>query len=358
MGTDIAVVGGGMFGLTAAVELADSGFDVTLYEKKDDILLAASGSNHWRLHRGYHYPQSDSTAQKAFEAEPLFRSRYADAVIDDESHYYAIAEDSWVSPTEYAEFMDSHGLEYEEVDLDLVDTDRIQQTLRVDENHVSPDRLRELCWDEIERTGVSVQLNTEVESLADLDNHDHVVIATYANINSLLPDDHELRHQFKFEVCEVPLVELPDPNIGNNIIVVYGPFMSTDHWGETDLFAMGDYHHMRHHTSTGYKPKIPDKYEEVINAGVIEEPAVSNFDEFKSHGQQYIPGVAEATHAGSLFTIRTILPDVEDTDARPTLVNHADDIITIFGGKLATSVYTAQEVVETATETWAASDML
>jgi hypothetical protein len=128
--------------------------------------------------------------------------------------------------------------------------------------------------------------------------------------------------------------------------------MSTDHWGDTDLFVMGDYYHMRHYTSTGYKPEIPDKFKSLINTGLVEKPKVSNFDDFKSHGKKYIPGVAEATHVGSLFTIRRILPDVEDTDARPTLVNHSGNIITVFGGKLATSVHTAEEVARIAENNW------
>lgn len=342
---DVAVVGGGMFGVTAAVDLAREGYDVELFEKKDDILTGASGSNHWRLHRGYHYPQSDETAKQALETEPLFRDRYADAVITNEDHYYAIAEGSWVDYAEYQSFMEAHGLEFEPVDLGLVNESNIEQTIQVNENHVSPEKLRELCWNEIEDAGVTARLNSEVKSLDELQRFDSVVIATYANINSILPEGHELRRDFKFEVCEVPIVKLPERYLGNNIIVVYGPYMSTDHWGDTDFFAMGDYHNMRHYTSTGYEPEIPDRFRDLVNAGLIEDPQLSNFTEFREHGEDYIPGVADAELVGSLFTIRTILPDVEDTDARPTLVDRSGRVVTVFGGKLATSVDTAQAVV-------------
>jgi hypothetical protein len=351
MGEDIAVVGGGMFGVTAAVDLAEAGHEVTLYERNSDILEAASGSNHWRLHRGYHYPLSDETAKKTLDTEPLFRDRYAKAIIEDEDHYYAIAEDSKVDYAGYVDFMETHGLEYRPVNLDLVNKNRIEQTIRVNENHVSPVRLRELCWNELEQARVATCLDTEVSSLEEL-AHERVVLATYASSNALLPEGHELRRQYTFEICEVPIIDLPAEYAGNNIIVVYGPFMSTDHWGQTDYFAMGDYHHMRHHSNTGYQPTIPDAYEGLVNTGLVEGAAVSNFDSFKEHGQKFIPGVMNGKHIGSLFTIRTILPDVGETDARPTLVNHAGDIITVFGGKLATSVDTAREVMETAERAW------
>jgi glycine/D-amino acid oxidase-like deaminating enzyme len=342
---DIAVIGGGMFGVTAANNLANEGYSVTLFEKNSDILTGASGSNHWRLHRGYHYPQSDATAESALNTEPLFRSRYEEAVIEDENHYYAIAEDSWVSYDEYSEFMESHSLEYEAVDLDLVNNDNIEQTICVNENHVSPEKLRELCWAELDRSGVNTELNVEIASLAEVRDYDEVVIATYAHMNSILPEGHDLRRRYKFEICEVPIISLPANYQGNNIIVVYGPFMSTDHWGSTDYFAMGDYHNMRHFSSTGYLPEIPEKYHDFINNGVIEDPDISNFDQFRQLGKKYIPGVQNAEHIGSLFTIRTILPDVEDTDARPTMVNHSSGVTTIFGGKLATSVATSKKVV-------------
>jgi hypothetical protein len=334
-----------MFGVTSAVELARNEHDVTLYEKSAEILTGASGSNHWRLHRGYHYPQSDATARETQETEPLFRARYEEAVIETERHYYAIADESWVSPAEYVDFLDAHGLEYTECNLDLVDDERIEQTLAVEENHVCPDRLRSLCWDELEESGVNVELETHVSELGQLGEYDHVVVATYAHSNSILPEGHTLRRRYKFEVCEVPIVALPERYLGNNIIVVYGPFMSTDHWGSTDHFAMGDYHHMRHHSSTGYEPDVPERYASLVNEGLIEDPDISNFPAFREHGQQYIPGVADAAHVGSLFTIRTILPDVEDTDARPTLVRRNGDVTTVFGGKLATSVQTAKHVV-------------
>jgi glycine/D-amino acid oxidase-like deaminating enzyme len=352
MGGSIAVVGGGMFGVTAAVELSNSGFNVSLYEQKDDIIKATSGLNHWRLHRGYHYPQSDSTAEFALKAEPLFRDRYSDAVVENENHYYAIADESWVSIEEYTDFMQSHNLEYETVDLELVNDERVDEVFQVQESHVCVDTLREICWSELHQAGVSTRMNTKVSSIRELQEHEHFVLATYANLNNLIPEGHDLHRKYKFEVCEIPMISLPDRYIGNNIIVVYGPFMSVDPWGKTENFLMGDYHNMRHYSTTGYVPKIPDRYQKVLNTGLVEDSDLSNFDSFKKHGKKYLPGVSDAEHIGSFFTIRTILPDVEDTDARPTLINQSDDIMTIFGGKLATSVLTAKNVLHKAKTSW------
>ena len=52
----IAIVGGGFFGCLASLKLSEiKNVYVDLYEKKENILLSASGKNQMRAHFGYHY---------------------------------------------------------------------------------------------------------------------------------------------------------------------------------------------------------------------------------------------------------------------------------------------------------------
>ncbi|MHB9288025.1 FAD-dependent oxidoreductase [Halobacteriales archaeon Cl-PHB] len=343
--TNIALVGGGMFGVTAAIELARAGANVTLFEKNDDILTAASGSNQWRLHRGYHYPRSVKTARSARESEPKFRELFGEAVIQKHDHYYAIADDSWVPPSEYIEFCDRMELEYERVELDLVSDERIALSLQVEENHVDRNMLAERCWSLLEQHGVTVELEHEITSTDELFAFDKSVLCTYASLNSLI-DIESLKREYEFEVCEIPVVSLPERYQGNNIIVVYGPYMSVDHWGNADTFAMGDFIHMVHESNTGYRPQVSQEYEPLLNQGLVSDPDPSNFPSFRDHGSEFIPGVEQAEHVGSMFTIRTKLADVGESDARPSLVTKEGDIVTVFGGKLGTAVETANEVVD------------
>ena len=50
MNMKVAVIGGGIFGITAAFTLSQNN-EVDLFEKNGDLLLAASGSNQYRVHR-------------------------------------------------------------------------------------------------------------------------------------------------------------------------------------------------------------------------------------------------------------------------------------------------------------------
>ena len=66
----IAIIGGGIFGVTAAIILG-SKHNVELFEKNDDILKSASGSNQFRVHRGYHYPRSPETVTGIIKSESI-----------------------------------------------------------------------------------------------------------------------------------------------------------------------------------------------------------------------------------------------------------------------------------------------
>ena len=40
----------------------------------------------------------------------------------------------------------------------------------------------------------------------------------------------------------------------------------------------------------------------------------------KESGKTFLPDLVHAEHLGSMYTIRTVLPNLESTDARPTIV--------------------------------------
>jgi L-2-hydroxyglutarate oxidase LhgO len=57
------VIGAGVIGCTVAWRIRQSlGFEVDLYERRDDILLETSAGTSNRFHRGYQYARSAETA--------------------------------------------------------------------------------------------------------------------------------------------------------------------------------------------------------------------------------------------------------------------------------------------------------
>ena len=151
------VVGGGIFGTTAAVALANNGYQVELHEELEDVMMAASDINQYRLHKGYHYPRSKETAQECLKGLYTFKRKYEHSVVNGNiEHYYAIAsKESMTTPSQYLEFLDKMDLPYKKVD-PLPNTDI---TLKVEEELFDNYKLYEAVRSKLWSSGVEVIKN-------------------------------------------------------------------------------------------------------------------------------------------------------------------------------------------------------
>jgi hypothetical protein len=341
----IAIVGAGIFGCTIAIKLGQIGYNVTLFEQDSDILQRASSINQYRLHRGFHYPRSLETANESTLAEGSFIKMYGSAISSNDEHYYCIANDkSKTTPEEYLEFLATASLDYELILKHPVNN--VGMTIKVDEYLMNPNVLKSLCWDKLNEVGVNIKLNTQVKISDIKDDYDKIIVATYASINSVLDDDIK-NIEYQFELCEKPILKLPSRYTNKSIVIMDGPFMCIDPLVDTDYHVMGNVKHAIHHTNNGKSPIIPDEFKGLLNKGVVENPSVTNIDKFIESASEFFDGIEDYTHIGSMYTIRTVLPNRDHDDARPSVVREvSDDVITIFSGKIGTCVKVANKVIE------------
>jgi hypothetical protein len=343
----IAVVGAGIFGVTAALKLSEAGHQVDLYEKNKEILSAASGINQYRLHRGYHYPRSKSTALASKYAEDSFKEMYGECVISGYEHYYSIAkEGSKVTGQQFLSFCKECELEHEQVDLSShVHPDHIDLTIRGVESLFDPVKLKELAAAKLEKSAVTVWLG-ETFMPHQLDEYDMVVNCTYANSNFILERFPNERKEYQFEVVEKPILQLPQKYEGKSIVVMDGPFFCIDPYSTTGYHVMGNVVHAIHATNVGEFPIVPEEIKPLLNKGIIRNPPVTNIEHFLKVAAKFMPDLKDAVHIGSMYTVRTVLPNVDKTDERPTVVSKlGDKIIHVFSGKIGNCVDAANEVV-------------
>jgi glycine/D-amino acid oxidase-like deaminating enzyme len=342
----VAVIGGGIFGCTAAIELARAGFKTTLFEAGHDIMQAASGINQYRMHKGYHYPRSDETIRSCMDSTPLFEAEYKDAIIAHLTHYYAIAkEGSKVDGTSYLETLARHNLPHDVVMPPHINASMVDVVVKADENLYDPALLREVVRTRLHTEGVVVHFNTRV-SVDDLADFDFVVVATYARLNEAFGSHTGAHRDYQYEVCEKIVVEIPDELKGISTVIMDGPFMCFDPLGDTGYAVMGHVEHAIHERSVGTHATIPEAILPYLNAGVVTNPNVTNAAAIIADGARFIPALANARHVGSMFTIRTVLPKVDHTDERPTIVRAIDDrMFMIYSGKIGNSVKAARDVV-------------
>lgn len=339
----IAVVGAGIFGITVALNLSKR-FDVTLFEAKEDILMAASGINQFRVHRGYHYPRSAETIGSCLLSEPVFRKEYGEAFLDDFNHYYAIATDkSLTTAKDYLKVLKTFNLEHETIDLEIINKDSVSLVVKVRESLLDPEVLKKICKRRLESSSVELRLGTKAD-LSIYDSFDEVVVCTYS-YNNLLLDQNNEKRDYQYELCEKIVVELPDEFKDISLVILDGPFMCFDPFGRTGSFLLGNVVEAIHQTNIGEAPKYDKKYEPFLNNGVVKALDITRFDDFIESTMKFIPSFNKAKYIGSMFTFRTVLPYKEKTDERPTMVNRIDEkTITVFSGKIVSCVQAANEV--------------
>jgi L-2-hydroxyglutarate oxidase LhgO len=87
---NIVILGGGIFGITASLVLSELGYNITVIEEKNDILLGATLVNQNRIHYGYHYPRSSNTIKESLIGLESFLNFYGNSVNYNFKKYYAI----------------------------------------------------------------------------------------------------------------------------------------------------------------------------------------------------------------------------------------------------------------------------
>lgn len=343
----IAIIGAGIYGTTIAIKLADNGFEIDVFEKESDILMAASGINQYRLHRGYHYPRSKETGYSSRQANPVFLKEYGEAVIEKNKHYYCVPKkNSRVSGVDFLKFCRDNELEHKETKLKCLNEQLFDVVIEAKESLVDPDKLRKIIKEKLKNRKINLMLN-KVATAKDVVNYDMVINCTYANLNAILDNYPEAKREYQFELCEKPMLKLPDNFKGISAVIMDGPFFCIDPYAETDLHVMGNVVHAIHATNVGLAPKIPEEFKPLLNKGVIKNPPITNFSKFIESASYFMPELKKAEHVGSMYTIRTVLPNVDRTDERPMIVSRVNDkIINVFSGKLNNCVQAAEEVLK------------
>lgn len=340
-GYRVAVVGGGIFGVTTAIHLARAGNRVVLFEAGPDILRAASNVNQRRLHRGYHYPRSAETAMSARAGAESFVAEYPEAIRSGDRHYMAIARrDSMVSAGEYLEFCRRMGLTCREEYPSFLRRSSVEVSLRVDEHSIDVEALRGSCWRKLASAGVAVRLRSRRHP-SELTDFEWVVVATYASLNQA---SGSAAVDYQYEVCEKPVVRLPPRFHGHSVVILDGPFTCLDPLDRGGRFLLGNVVHAIHATTIGRYPLVPARLARRVNGGLC-RLRETRFPEFVSDAREFFSGIGDAEHLGSLFTIRAVLPYVEESDERPTIVRMLDErTLSVFGGKISTCVEAAKAV--------------
>ncbi len=330
----IAVVGGGIFGTTIARKAAQAGFAVHLFERNEDLMLGATAASQARLHSGYHYPRCPSLGLRP-HAE-AFTAEYHDHVVRAAEHYYCIAsEGSYLSGEQYLSFCEATNLPYTVSRPAAIRAEAVDVAVRVPEALIDVARLRAYLHGELARLGVQVFLRHETDSRA-LAGYDWVVNATYGR---------GIARPLRWEICETAVLDLGPDFRRTSMVVMDGPFFSLDPVPGQPSHVLYDVVNSVHAFNIGHEAAVPDHLAPLIDRGLVMTPHTS-VNEMLATARRFLHGLTDPAYRGSRFSLRAVLPDVDATDERPTLVEQDGNHLAVLSGKIDMSVWAARRVLE------------
>lgn len=350
---DAIVIGGGFYGAVIATYLATRrGFRNTLLvEQEAGLLQRASYHNQARVHNGYHYPRSFTTAFRSRVNLPQFVRDWPQAVSRDFAKLYGIARwNSKVTARQFVRFCQEIGARIEPAPpryRALFDKRLIEEVFLVEEYAFDSSQLAAWAKQALAASHVQIRTHTRATSI-DRDSERlrvtlrtgdgetemplcrRVFNCTYSGLNQLQGPFPETRTPLKQEIAELTLLDVPPELKGLGITVMDGPFFSLMPFPARGLHTLSHVRYTPHCHWVDEAGRNP--YEELARYD-----RQTRIDRMLRDTTRYLPAIQGARYIESLYEIKTVLVRNEGDDGRPILFEpHAElpGCYSILGGKI------------------------
>lgn len=362
---DAVVIGGGFYGSAIAIYLVKQrGLNkVLLIERESNLLTRASHNNQARVHNGYHYPRSFTTAFRSRVNYPKFLQDWPAAIKQDFTKLYAIARrNSKVTARQFERFCHEIGAKIQPADpglKNLFETRLIEDVFLVEECAFDTKKLAQWAKIELADNGIELHFDSRVLDISSLPENElsvtierkdlsrdsincrYVFNCTYSGLNQLSGDYPGTQTGLKHEVTEMALMKMPDALKNIGITVMDGPFFSLMPFPSRDLHTLS---HVRYTPHFNWKDECGiDPYQKLYSYEKL-----TRMDRMVRDVRRYLPAVIDAKYVESIFEIKTVLIKNEGDDGRPILFErHRDQpgCYSILGGKID-NIYDALEKLD------------
>ena len=369
---DKIIIGAGLYGLYSALFCAKLGQNVIVLECDPTPFGRATYINQARIHQGYHYPRSISTAMKSAGYFERFNKDYAFCINKEFDQIYATSSQySWSDGKQFKEFCKVVNIPCEELHPGNYFKDGMcDGVFRTREYTYDAMLLKDYLIEGIAEFPNSVQIkygvnikkierDTEAYVINVADGTSYrsgfVLNATYAGTNQILDMAGFEKFGIKYELCEIILCDVNEKLKNIGFTVMDGPFFSIMPFGKTGFHSL---------TSVTFTPHTTS-YDEVPTFGCQEKskgfcsafhlgncndcPAkpVTAFPYMANLARKYMLDDYGFEYKKSLFSMKPILVSSEIDDSRPTVIRKYSEQPTFVGvlsGKINT-VYDLDEVL-------------
>lgn len=369
---DAIVIGGGFYGCVIAVYLArQRGLRrLLLLEREERLMQRASYNNQARVHNGYHYPRSFTTAYRSRVNLPRFVSDWPEAIRRDFTKVYALGRhQSKVTARQFVRFCQEIGARLEPAPApirDLFEGRLIEAVFLAQEYAFDSTQLAAWATTQLAEAGIEVSLGRHVADIrrepqglaithrpsdgagdpahVDIASAPRVFNCTYSGLNQFGGDFTGSGAKLKHELTEMALIRPPAPLQGLGITVMDGPFFSMMPFPARGLHTLSHVRYTPHRHWQDQPGTQP--YDQ------LKPPPQSRVDRIVRDTVRYLPAMQDAVHVDSLFEVKTVLQKSETDDGRPIFFQRHTDLpgcYSILGGKID-NVYDILEMLDR--ETW------
>ena len=367
---DKIIIGAGLYGLYAALYCAKKNQTVLVLEKESNAFERATYINQARVHMGYHYPRSISTAKKSIKYFKRFYDEFNFSFLKDFTQIYATSSKySWTNASEFERFCQNANIKCESINPKIYFNKGYCDGAFVTEEYTYDAHIiRDYLIGEIKKyQNINLKFNVNIKSiekkneLYDIyyddtnDETDFLLNATYASVNQILDMLNFDKFKIKYELCEIILCKVDNKLKNVGLTVMDGPFFSLMPFGKTGYHSLTSVSFTPHKTSYDDLPTFDCQKKSngfcspkcLGNCNDCPAKPKTAWNTMYSLFRKYVKDDYNIEYVKSLFSMKPILVASEIDDSRPTVVKVFSDkpkFVSVLSGKINT-VYDLEEIL-------------
>lgn len=368
---DRLIIGAGLYGLYSALFCGQKGQSVTVLECDQAPFGRATYINQARVHQGYHYPRSLSTALKSAGYFRRFNEDFGFAVNREFEKVYATSRQfSWSDGPQFKRFCERAGIPCEELHPERFFKEKMcDGAFLTREYTYDAAILRDYYLEKLgDLPNVRILYNVDIQRIERQADCYQVLTreqggfesgfllnATYAGTNQILDLLGFEKFRIKYELCEIILCDVNDKLRPYGFTVMDGPFFSIMPFGKTGVHSLTSVTFTPHTTSYDPVPTFPCQQrsgghcsaKRLGNCNDCPAKPQTAFPYMASLARKYLRDEYAFSYKGSLFSMKPILTSSEIDDSRPTVVrvySQKPTFAAVLSGKINT-VYDLDEVL-------------
>jgi hypothetical protein len=369
---DKIIIGAGIYGLYSSLFCSNLGQKVLIIEYDSEPFKRATYINQARVHMGYHYPRSFSTAIKSAHYFERFNKDYSYCIHSKFDQIYATSTNfSWTNAKQFQKFCKDAGIRCEEVSpQNYFQSGMCDGAFMTEEYTYDAQVLKSELWTQVQQSkNIEIILDARIEEITKDETYYYISLkdnskvfestfvlnATYASGNQILKKLNYDTFKIKYELCEIILCDINEKLNNIGITVMDGPFFSIMPFGKTGFHSLTSVTFTPHTTSYNELPIFScqngnEQFCSPLQLGncndCLQKPE-SAWSYMSSLAEKYLLEEYSFKYKSSLFSMKPILKASEIDDSRPTVIKYFSNkptFISILSGKINT-IYDLDEVL-------------